>query len=502
MLMQSALNYIKQGISIVPIPLGKKAPIIEWKEYQSRIATEEEVTAWFKDEDKNIGIVTGKVSGITVVDVDLNKGGNSSLSTLGIASLTTAISGHGLHLYFKYSDDERIKTVVKVLPGIDIRSEGGLIVAPPSLHEVGKRYTWQNGIAIARNRLPDFPLEKFLIHFTKESLQRREINKEGWITEVLNDLSSGKRHQQFAKVIGKLNSTGWTTQDIITMLTPHAIDCSFDVKELEKQVRSMCERYKDQVPKATTSKSLNFTSTEIFDNVKDVEWLVEGLIPDESITFLVGDPKGKKSWLALETAMSIAMGKKVAGRFNARKGTVLYIQLEDGLKRLAPRYHKLVRGYGSEPSKENFVTYVGFELKLSDPDYWKLLLEQCQLINPSLIVIDTLARSHNSNENNTQEMSLIVDKLCQLRDTVHCSVLIVHHLRKESFYMGKPMKRAMRGNNVIEAAAESIITVQSDDKDDNLVYAHVVTKCSEEFDFAYKLEDSFVNREKVVRIKA
>lgn len=499
--MQSALNYIKQGISIVPIPLGKKFPEIEWKEYQNRLATEDEIKSWFGNQDKNIGIVTGKMSGITVVDVDLNKGGNSSLSELGIASLTTAISGHGLHLYFKYSDDERIKTVVKMLPGIDIRSEGGIIVAPPSLHETGKRYTWQNGIPISKNRLSDFPLEKFLLYFTKESLQRKS-NKEGWITEVLNDLTSGKRHQQFAKVIGKLNSTGWSSQDIITMLTPHATDCNFDLTELEKQVKSMCERYKDQVPKPVEDKSLKFTSTEIFDNVTEVEWLVEGLIPDESLTFLVGDPKGKKSWFALETALSVAMGKKVAGRFSTRKGTVLYIQLEDGLKRLAPRYHKLVRGYGSEPDKENFVTYVGFELKLSNPDYWNMLLSKCREISPTLIVIDTLARSHNANENNTQEMSLIVDKLCQLRDAIHCSVLIVHHLRKESYMMGKPTKRVMRGNNVIEAAAESILTVCKDEKDDNLVYTNVVTKCDEEFDFAYKLEDSFVNGDKVVRIKA
>ena len=80
--LKAALWYAKQGFSVIPCRApyadkeGKdvKIPQVEWKEYQDRRATEDEIKAWYeKFPDARLGIVTGKISNIMVVDADSEK---------------------------------------------------------------------------------------------------------------------------------------------------------------------------------------------------------------------------------------------------------------------------------------------------------------------------------------------------------------------------------------------------------------------------------------------
>ena len=89
----------------------------------------------WKWETANIGIATGKASGVVVIDVDPRAGGYVELSKL-IARLgklpkgpTAFTGGRGLHLYFKYPGH---KLRGKAAEGIDVKSDGGYVVAPPS----------------------------------------------------------------------------------------------------------------------------------------------------------------------------------------------------------------------------------------------------------------------------------------------------------------------------------------------------------------------------------
>jgi hypothetical protein len=98
----------------------------------------------------NIGIATGKDAGIFVLDVDEKSGGPASLAALEEQheSLpTTARSmtgGGGFHLFFRYPASQKIlNSVSSIGGGLDIRGNGGYVVAPPSLHNSGRRYIWQ-----------------------------------------------------------------------------------------------------------------------------------------------------------------------------------------------------------------------------------------------------------------------------------------------------------------------------------------------------------------------
>jgi putative DNA primase/helicase len=99
---------------------------------------------WDAHPDANIGIATGRRSGVVVVDLD--DGGEKSLARLeakrGALPLTLeATTGRGRHLYFRAPEGE-LRSRTHAFPGIDIRAEGGYVVAPPSRHAAGRRYQW------------------------------------------------------------------------------------------------------------------------------------------------------------------------------------------------------------------------------------------------------------------------------------------------------------------------------------------------------------------------
>lgn len=131
---------------------GKRPLIKEWP--QLATTDPQQIEAWWSRwPEANIGVATGRPSNIWVLDVDMKSGGPDGLSTLRkleqemgpFPDTLTAITGSGgLHLYFRYDPEAPVRSRADVLPGIDVRGDGGYVVAPPSLHVSGSRYKWKN----------------------------------------------------------------------------------------------------------------------------------------------------------------------------------------------------------------------------------------------------------------------------------------------------------------------------------------------------------------------
>lgn len=130
-ILEVAKEYLEKGYSIIPIKEGDKKPLVKWQEYQSRKATLDEVASWYRSGSGSIGIVTGRISNLTVVDVDPRHGGDSSVEALGITGHTVCTGGGGRHWYYRYCLGLASNSAGS-LPGVDVRSEGGYVLAPPS----------------------------------------------------------------------------------------------------------------------------------------------------------------------------------------------------------------------------------------------------------------------------------------------------------------------------------------------------------------------------------
>lgn len=101
---------------------------------------------WTRWPDANIGIRTGPESNLLVLDVD-GKQGEESLIELERRyvplpdSYTVRTGGGGQHLYFLWPEGAEVgNSQSKIAPGLDVRAQGGYVVAPPSLHASGARY--------------------------------------------------------------------------------------------------------------------------------------------------------------------------------------------------------------------------------------------------------------------------------------------------------------------------------------------------------------------------
>jgi hypothetical protein len=143
-------------------------------EWQHKATTDiKTIKTWFADPEKyNIGLLTGKESGIIVVDVDPRHGGEESFRELlkqGSISKNTPVQktgGNGYHVVLQPPGDCRYKSESSVMPGIDIRADGnGMIVVWPSRHHTGGQYRWVEKRSLFDLSPPPFPNEwKHLIH--------------------------------------------------------------------------------------------------------------------------------------------------------------------------------------------------------------------------------------------------------------------------------------------------------------------------------------------------
>ena len=159
----AALAYCARGWSVIPIEPRGKRPLVAWTEFQQRRATVDEITRWFRRwPDGNVAIVTGEVSGIVVLDVDERHGGALSLAELDIelgpipSTVEVATGGGGRHLYFRHPGG-RVSNRVGLRPGIDLRGDGGCVVAPPSVHPSGARYAWVLGRSPEQREIAPLP---------------------------------------------------------------------------------------------------------------------------------------------------------------------------------------------------------------------------------------------------------------------------------------------------------------------------------------------------------
>lgn len=121
-----ALAYLAKGYSVIPVGTDKR-PLVIWKEFQTRRASVDElVTWWTTNPDAQIGIVTGQISDLTVIDVE----SDGDFSIVPDKTFTVETGGKGRHYFFKY--EKEFKNAVRVFPSVDVRSEGGYVVAAGS----------------------------------------------------------------------------------------------------------------------------------------------------------------------------------------------------------------------------------------------------------------------------------------------------------------------------------------------------------------------------------
>ncbi len=248
---KTAVELLHRGWSVIPVhvPIGYvdcscgndcswpgKHPRVSWRPYTEELPTEAEVVNWFDEEfyGSNIGVVTGRVSDMVVVDLD---GTIADFEALGLPKTRTSLTGGGGYHFFYRIGRQPASSGISVTPGIDIKADGGFVVLPPSRHVSGQTYEWLN-----RSKLTQID---------PSMLPKRVPSSAGngeWVGELLSGVEEGERSSVAARMAGRYAQIGLTTDETIMLMVSWNMLNSppLPIRELGATVRSVYKRHEER----------------------------------------------------------------------------------------------------------------------------------------------------------------------------------------------------------------------------------------------------------------
>lgn len=270
-ILYSAFMYRKLGISIIPIVAKTKVPAVKptWLPYQRTIADPATINSWFNnDNNYNIGVVTGEVSNLAIIDIDNDEIYRLLLNKAEwLKEEVTVKTGKGYHIWLSFFEYPR--TLTFRINGVTchIKSNGGYCVAPPSIHESGREYKFVKSRPEQRS-LVDINEIKNLIkscggQFSAEILNDRPAN---WASSLFREIKEGERNDSAARLCGLLIKKHPFNPDLIRffMESWNKEFCKppLSEKELSRLVESEMARYLPKEREFFKSQTRNSTTVQ------------------------------------------------------------------------------------------------------------------------------------------------------------------------------------------------------------------------------------------------
>lgn len=511
---QTALDwarfYAGLGWSVVPVRRGEKIPAEKWARFQTLPADDAQLLAWFADSPTfGVGLVQGRRAGTITLDFDAATGGMDTLAELEKRGLPPSVRaftpGGGCHVILQHPG-LYVPTRKAVLPGMDVRGDGGFIVACPSIHANGRTYVWDVDahpedapvadapgwlVAIITGEAPTQPGQPGEIVrvaaagplgiAVERITDGREQYMRDTILAVCRDLrdSLGRLpdeaelyHAAWPQYAAKVDFTRagrgepefrakvrYTLARIAAgqvkgiaatpaAPAPHAVSAAGTTYDAE--TGEIIE-----APAAPRRPAARLMSIAEIEAMPPPEWLIEGLIPERGLVVPYGPPKVGKTFIVLSMALHIAAGMAWFGR-PVKQGVVVYIAGE-GLGGLALRI-KAMRLRHEIPADVPFYIRpkaVNFREPTAVAELVALAREAAAGQPIALVVIDTLARAMPGvDENSAQEVGLVIAQCDLVKEELGCTVAPIHHT-------GKDAERGMRGSNAIHGAVDATFRVKA-----------------------------------------
>lgn len=503
--LSAALSYAKQGFQVFPVhgvmeemctcnkiscTSPGKHPILA-DGHKSATLEYERINRWWGEyfPNANIGLRTGDISGILVIDVDSYKPESAlALEQLEIdcsqslQDLVQFSGGGGLHLLFKYpKHGETIRSKTNWRPGIDIRAQGGYIVVAPSVHISGAPYAWEGDDPPSRHELPDLPEQLLtelkdelpLTDSTAASRQETDIAELETIRAALQHLDPDCNRDNWISVGMALHSTAWgdaafdlwdtwskkgkkykavemqgtwssfkrqlkgKTLGTIYFWAKEAgwIEAVFDTRPFIDD-RTTCVSERPSVPNCERD-GFAFTYGDLAANPpKAVEELWAGpVMPKGGKLLLAGPPKSGKSMFFLQMAVTAAYGGNFLGVDFKRSMKVFWLQAEIMLPYVMKRLEPMMRGLtGAQLAlvRNNLIVTGRAPLALNRKEDWSFVAEHIKKHQPDLICIDPAINFFTGEENANAEVMDFLERVADLGRTLPepATVMALHHTKK------------------------------------------------------------------------
>lgn len=233
----AAIEYAKKGFAVFPLKYRDKVPLTR-NGCKDATTDAAQIKAWWqKYPNANIGLATGSVSqNVFVIDLDIDEDrgidGYHSLEDWqrehgDFPETWTAITGRGgYHLY--YRGNGKVKNRAGIIDGVDIRGNGGYVVAPPSIHKNGNRYEWEYSPDEFEIAKADNNVEYFLNH---------DDQKQSTAFTMPNIVAAGQRNQMLFRFACMMQAKGASDQSVFAAtMAENESSCSPPLTEQEVRV--------------------------------------------------------------------------------------------------------------------------------------------------------------------------------------------------------------------------------------------------------------------------
>lgn len=259
----AAIDLAEQGVAVLPCHPGGKAPLGRLvhngvKDSTSDVST---VARWWSDEPRaNIGMATGVVNGVAVVDVDFDAGADEGDFPPSWNKTRVVRTPHGVHLYYAVDAPQRC---YREVAGIGLKADGGYVIVPPSVTDhVYELYKGCPPISLPTEWMARFSPPKVLEtlpHPVRERVERRGLvggkvvhirsSVLGYVHAALRNECGyvlaapvGERNNELnvaAFALGQLVDTGWLPEGLVYVrLSDAARRVGLDEREARATIRS------------------------------------------------------------------------------------------------------------------------------------------------------------------------------------------------------------------------------------------------------------------------
>lgn len=435
-------------------PTGKHPAILKWQ----KLATtdEEQIRKWWQRRNYNPAIATGK--GLVVLDVDTRHGGLESLKELeakhGKLPETRKVvtGGSGWHYYF-HTEKKFTNRAGKLGKGLDVRSDGALVIAPGAVHISGRCYEWEllcspeDGQEEAA--LPDW-LEKLMLGGGVE--ENNQTEWEDW-EKAGTPITKGQRNDKLFEYGCFLRGQrGYTARRIEkALLKKNSEQCvpPLPEDEVKSIVDSVESRYQ---PKGAPAEVFGAVGLKSFADVpaEEPRYLIKPYLPEGALTILQGNPGDGKTALACKLAAAVSTG---AGLLDSpcEAGSVIVLSVEDD----APILRGRLKANGANLEK-CFLPEEAHTLNFLSPEVELYVKEKAA----RLIIFDPVQAflGAGMDMNKSNETRPVLAALSAMARRNHCGVILISHLNKAGARDGAAIHRSL-GSTDIPAAARSVIHI-------------------------------------------
>jgi hypothetical protein len=484
----------------VPIPHRTKSPDRPWREWQNRIATEQELESWA---EHGIGVVCGEVSKYLVcLDFDDREEYNlwqAEHNELA-GKLPTAETSRGMHVFFRtpmLAQNSKFARAGSNNVAGDLLAHYKIAVLPPTIHPSGRHRRW------TIEPKADIPV------LTLDQVGIRNVTPPARPATVHDDLEfvpEGMRHSALVEAAMKLRKVGFGQAQMMSLLERfNEMHCSPPLEEQEllgitkwvslledKEVRIITKQYEDGRSGMNIDTGDNaqrydeaFVPGDQYMNEKEevMDWLIEGFLPAGYLVVMGGTSKAGKSCFLTALSIALASGRDFMGMAVQEKTPVLWCAFEEshGERAMTLAAHRDV------PSGL-LVTHC--KPLIDTPDGLALLRHNVRKHEARLIVVDPLYGA-NAAESLTDGKSArnALQGLKDLCNEENCTAIIIHHLTK-NVGAGLVRERMADSNQILATASMDILMDSKETGDGRLL----TLKC--------RGRGSFANQTWVVRSRS